>query len=253
MINVRQEIDQVISTDNFKKGNKYFWLYNYSFFRFLEIEEFEERNKKSIIEGKLIFAAGTTNPDDDAFLLLFDKECNSNIYILSNYTSSNTRGAKKIADSLAQLFSDNNLSDLLVQKGDQPLLDWYYSLYESYSFEKVVPKGVLPLVDLRYYFKNQLKNTLLINNNDIKESECLKYFEDNDIRKLVPAGFFQNRFLSDEHFFELINNINFQLGEKTFFAMNHSMSSFFGIGSYKSLTKDEIEITDNYGLILPMT
>lgn len=252
MTTIETELTEIRSSFKFKKGFRYFWLYNYSFFKILDETEFEEYNRTPLIEGKKIFAAGSTNPDDDEYYLLYDKQEKSEIYIRATYKSRDTRGLKKIGNSLSGLFDGAKVADSLIPRSNEPFAYWSEALYSGSPIEENVPKGVLPLFDLRHYFKYQLKDTILSNPGEFDTKELKSYFENHGAAGLMPADFAISR-PAGESYLKLVKLINEKLKEEVFFATELHTSGHCGIGKYSSLTADERKMTDYYGLILPKT
>ena len=252
MPTIETELTEILSSLKFKKGFRYFWLYNYSFFKILDEAEFDEYNRNPLIEGKKIFAVGSTNPDDDEYYLLYDKQEKSEIYIRATYKSRDTRGIKKIGDSLSGLFHGAKAADILISRNNELYANWGEALYSGSPIVENVPQGVLPLFDLRYYFKYQLKDTILSDPGVFDTHTLESYFENHGAKGLIPADFSISR-PAGESYLQLVTIINEKLNEEVFFATEIHTSGHCGIGKYSSLTTEERKMADYYGLILPKT
>ena len=252
MTTIENELKDIWSSLKFKKGFRYFWLYNYSFFKILDEAEFNQHNQSPFIEGKKIFATGTTNPDDTEYYLLCDATSMSGVYIKANYRWRDKRGLKKIGESLADLFDGSKAIDNLILENNEQFWKWSEELYCGSPIENNVPKGVLPHFDLRHYFKYKLKDTILLNRGVIDANALESYFEMHGAKGLMPGIFFDAR-PDGEGYLKLVNTINEILKEERFFATELHTSGHCGIGKYSSLTAEERTLTDYLGLILPKT
>lgn len=250
MIDIEKELQEVWTSRSFKEGNRHFWLFNYNFFRILDEKEFTAYNTHPLYENKKIFAVGGQNPDEDECFLYYDTVLKKGVFILSNYTWKNKRGIKKIGESVSALFETSSIADVLIAGNDSDFGTWSESVFHSSEIEEKVPKGVLPAIDLRFYFANNVPGTMLIDHNEINTKAFHSYFREFGVEELIPADFFYS-FRQGEDYLTLITSINTHLKEETFFCAEFNPSGYFGVGNYKLLSKEKMQVLDSYGLILP--
>lgn len=250
MKNIIQELAEIWETESFINGQKYFFLYNYKIFRFVEKEEFKEFNEKLIHLNKNIFAvADRTNGDNEhEAYLYFNTETNHEIFIQSNYHWCEPKELRKISDELTQLFGTQNYTKKLMTKNDNDFWTWYEESFQSYKIEENVPNGVIPDFDLRNYFKEKLKDTFLTDYEEFDTNAFKCYFENFGFFNLDFGNLFESK-LSINSLSELVNKLNTQLNDKVFYVASFVSFGFLGIGNYKSLSIEETDKLYRYGII----
>jgi hypothetical protein len=248
METIKNEIIKIWSTEYFKSGQKWFWLYNYNYFRLLNEIEFRDVNRELLIEGKEIFAIGGTHPDGPEHYLLFDNSHLDNIYILPYGYKLQKSQAKKIAVTLNDLFNESDYAKCLIAYEDVNFWSWFDSAYNSYEITDVVPKGVLPNIDLRVYFRDSCSGIFLSDHKEINTKEFKAYFEKFGITDLNTDELFEYR-PSPKDLVAFIEKINLQLGEEVFYFVSFIPSGFWGIGNFSLLTNENRTVMYKYGLL----
>jgi hypothetical protein len=250
MTDIKEKLNSIWKADYFMNGHKYFWLYNFNFFRFVEKDEFEEFNKEVVHRGKRIFAVadGGNSDNEPQAYLYFDTATRSKVFIQSAYDWIEPKELRKIADDLNQLFGEEDYSKIFIAKKDSAFWAWNESCFNSYSIEKVVPKGVLPNVDLRIFFKEHVNGTFLSDHKEIPIKEFYKYFETYGCASLDTEELFSFK-PTAEDLDKFVGKLNAQLGKKVFYVVSFNPSDFWGIGNFEQLTPKQAEQLHNYGLI----
>jgi hypothetical protein len=250
MSNITGELKAIWAGNSFKAGNNAFWLYNYSFFKLLDEKLFKEYNVNPSFPGKLNIATGSTNPDDDEYGLYVDITTGE-IFIYAYYRAWNKRGLKRIAGSLAELFGTADIASVLVSKDDPGIWQWTDELYNGADENRPVAKGVLPFVDLRYYFRQILRDTVIIHPRGFNIDTLKNYFNEQGAGAYFPADFSDNYFGRDDWYIALVEHINAAIGNKQFFSGEFHSSGQYGFGNYAVLSEVEQQQLDYYGLIAP--
>lgn len=251
MRNIELGLTHIWEKEYFKKDCRYFFLYNYSFFKLLSKEEILEANRHVFHEGKVVFAiAGSNNSDNEHKMYLYFENATRYIYIQSNIRNLEPIRLKKISTSFEELFENIDPGNVLIEKNNQAFWSWFEIVFHSYfsDIEENVPTGVLPRFDLRLYFKNNFRKVFLSDHKEFNKTDLIKFFDEAGINEL----FFENLFEFSPYIEEIKNLIqiaNSYFGEIVFYAVFFNPSGFWGIGNYKFLDNDQKEQLIKYGLI----
>lgn len=242
VLNVLQEIWK---SPSFINGDKYFWLYNYPFFRFMDANEFNLVNKEPYYPGFTIFAiADNSAGGEPSAYLLYDKDAR----IFINYFQTGNKGPREIANNITEVFGTNDISKLLITQKDKAFWTWSESSFNNSSFSNSVPKGVVPGFDLRYYFKDSLPGTFLTYHEEFSRKAFTDYFAQYKLDALIPVDFAAFR-TTDKQLLQLIDTLNGHLGEEVFYLVEFNPSGYWGVGNYKSLNVEQRKRLEAYGLL----
>ncbi|MBL0155168.1 MAG: hypothetical protein IPP93_17495 [Chitinophagaceae bacterium] len=128
---VKQVLQEIWKSTSFKNGDKYFWLYNYQFFRFMDANEFNLVNKEPYYPGFTIFAiADNSAGGEPSAFLMYDKD----FKLFINYFQTGNKGPREIANSITEIFGTNDISKLLIPQKDKAFWSWSESSFNNSSF-----------------------------------------------------------------------------------------------------------------------
>lgn len=244
-MDTKKVLEEIWTSSSFISGDKYFWLFNYEFFRFLEAPEFKIENKEPAFNGLTIFAVADYNADKEPRgHLLYDKD----FKIFINYYEAGNKGPKEIANNINELFGTTEITKCLITQKDKDFWSWNESSFHTSSFANNVPKGVLPKFDLRHYFKDSLPGTFITYHEDFDRVSFMKHFAQYNVDSLIPNDFVVFR-TSDTKLLKLIDTINSHLGEEVFYLVDFNPSGYWGVGNYKVLNSEQKKYLKTYGLL----
>lgn len=242
---VKQVLQEIWKSPSFIGGDKYFWLYNYQFFRFMDANEFNLVNKEPYYPGFTIFAiADNSAGGEPSAFLMYDKD----FKLFINYFQTGNKGPREIANSITEIFGTNDISKLLIPQKDKAFWSWSESSFNNSYFSNSVPKGVIPGFDLRGYFKDSLPGTFLTYHEEFSRKAFTEYFAQYKLEAFIPVDFAAFR-TTDKKLLQLIDTLNEHSGEEVFYLVDFNPSGYWGVGNYKVLNDEQRKHVENFGLL----
>ena len=246
-------LKEIWSNDSFQKGNKYFWYGNNSFFRFVDDNEFLEinSNKNPYLDynkdkfGTLrIIAVADFNGDKEHEAYILVDTVNNSVHLYSFWEKYNE--PKQIAESLNHIFENSNVNECLIEQKDSAFWSWNEGSYHSYTIDEIIPKGVVPKIDLRI-FVNSLNGSYVSDYKEFNLNSFKSYFDNYGLGNYIPEDFYT--FTIDEKFETLISRINTENKMVNFRIISFNPSGYWGIINELDIEKLDLIKLEQYGLL----
>ncbi|MEL6562662.1 MAG: hypothetical protein AAFQ94_31120 [Bacteroidota bacterium] len=246
-------LQEIWSDDSFQKGYKYFWYGNNSFFRFVDKSEFLEVNSDNNAyldynKGKFgtlrIVAIADFNGDNEHEAYILADTVNNSVHLFSFWGSNNE--PKQIAESLNQMFENSSINECLIKQKDSAFWSWNEGSYHSYTIDEIIPKGVVPRIDLRIFVKS-FRGSYVSDYKEFNLKSFVSYFDNYGLGNHIPEDFYT--FTIDEKLETLISRINSENKTVNFRIISFNPSGYWGIINTLDIENSDMVKLEKYGLI----